>query len=112
MSFLISDAVAQSAPAAPPPAAGGGQLLIMMIIFFALMYFLIIRPQSKRAKEHKQLIEGLKKGDEVVTNGGLAGTITNVGESFIRVEIANGVETAVQKQSISMVLPKGSLKNA
>ncbi len=108
--LLITDAAAQTA-APPPPAAGGGQLLLMMVIFFALMYFLIIRPQSKRAKEHKQLMDGLKRGDEVVTNGGLAGTVTNVGESFVRVEIAQGVETAVQKQAVALVLPKGSLKD-
>ncbi len=112
MNFLIADALAEAAPAAPPPGAGLGQLLFMMAIFFALMYFLIIKPQNKRAKEHNALLEGLRKGDEVVTNGGLAGTIAQVGDSFIHLEIAAGVETMVQKQAIALVLPKGSLKNA
>lgn len=108
MDFLISAAHAQEGGA-----AGGGMIefLIMILIFFAIMYFLIIRPQSKRAKEHRSMVESLSKGDEVVTNGGVAGTITEVGENFIKVDIANGVNVAVQKQSVQQVMPKGTLKD-
>ncbi|WP_018868665.1 MULTISPECIES: preprotein translocase subunit YajC [unclassified Thioalkalivibrio] len=108
MDFLISAAHAQEGGA-----AGGGMIefLIMILIFFAIMYFLIIRPQSKRAKEHRSMVESLSKGDEIVTNGGVAGTITEVGENFIKVDIANGVNIAVQKQSVQQVMPKGTLKD-
>ncbi|WP_018936590.1 preprotein translocase subunit YajC [Thioalkalivibrio sp. ALJ24] len=108
MDFLISAAHAQEGQA-----AGGGliEFLIMIVIFFAIMYFLIIRPQSKRAKEHRAMVEALSKGDEVVTNGGIAGKITEVGENFIRVDVADGVNIAVQKQSVQSVMPKGSLKD-
>jgi preprotein translocase subunit YajC len=87
------------------------EFLIMIAIFFAIMYFLIIRPQSKRAKEHRALIEALSKGDEIVTNGGLLGKITEVGENFIRVELSDGVNVIVQRQSISAVMPKGTMKD-
>ncbi|ADC71812.1 preprotein translocase, YajC subunit [Thioalkalivibrio sp. K90mix] len=108
MDFLISAAHAQDGGA-----AGGGMIefLIMILIFFAIMYFLIIRPQSKRAKEHRSMVESLSKGDEIVTNGGVAGTITELGDNFIKVDIANGVNIAVQKQSVQQVMPKGTLKD-
>jgi len=92
---------------AGPPVGGMIEFLIMILIFFAIMYFLIIRPQSKRAKEHRSMVESLSKGDEIVTNGGVAGTITEVGDNFIKVDIANGVNIAVQKQSVQQVMPKG-----
>lgn len=107
MSFLISDAHAQAAP------TGGGdplQFLIMIGVFFAIMYFMIIRPQSKRAKEHKSLVEGLGKGDEVVTNGGVLGKVTALDESFITIAIAKDVEVQVQRQAVSTVMPKGTMK--
>ncbi len=108
MSLLISDALAQ---AGGQPAAGAGlDFFIMIGVFFLIMYFMVIRPQSKRAKEHKQMLEALKKGDEVVTNGGLAGRVKEIGESFVDVEVADGVVVKIQKAAVSSVLPKGSLK--
>lgn len=108
MNWLISDALAQNAS---PPAAGGGiEFFIMIGIFFLIMYFMIIRPQSKRAKEHKKLIEALSKGDEVVTNGGLLGKITEVGENFVKLEVSEGVNIKVQKSAVASVMPKGTLK--
>lgn len=107
MDFLISSAYAQ---AGQPPAGGGFELIIMVLVFFAIFYFLIIRPQSKRAKEHKALMESLSRGDEVVTNGGLMGKIAEIGDHVVRVEIAEGTVIAVQKQAIATILPKGTLK--
>jgi len=83
---------------------------IFLIAMFALMYFLLIRPQQKRAKDHKNLLKALKKGDEVVTNGGVVGKITSVEESFAALEIAEGVIVKVQKQGINQKMPKGSAK--
>ncbi len=107
MNFFISDALAQSGV---PPAGGMLQFVIMIGMFFVIMYFLVIRPQSKRAKEHKQLIESLTKGDEVVTSGGVLGRIVDVGDNFIQLEVANGVDIKVQKQAITTVMPKGTVK--
>jgi len=110
MSFPISPVLAQAAPAAG--AQGGGmQMIIMMVVLFGLMYFMMIRPQMKRQKEHRALIAGLAKGDEVVTNGGIAGRVDEVGETFITVEIAANVKVKVQKGAVQQVLPKGSLKS-
>jgi len=81
---------------------------IFLIGMFALMYFLLIRPQQKRAKDHKNLLEALKKGDEVVTNGGVVGKVKSVDESFATLEIAEGVIVKVQKQGINQKMPKGS----
>ncbi|MEP6898511.1 MAG: preprotein translocase subunit YajC [Rhodanobacter sp.] len=110
MSFPISPVIAQAA-AAQPAGGGGMQMIIMMVVLFGLMYFMMIRPQMKRQKEHRALIAGLSKGDEVVTNGGIAGRVDEVGETFITVEIAANVTVKVQKGSVSQVLPKGSLKS-
>nr|WP_306441047.1 preprotein translocase subunit YajC [Methyloversatilis sp. XJ19-13] len=84
--------------------------LLPILLMFVVLWFLMIRPQMKRAKEHKALIEALTKGDEVVTQGGMAGRITKVGDNFISVELAPNVEVAVQRQAIATVLPKGTLK--
>ena len=81
-----------------------------LIAMFVLMYFLLIRPQQKRAKEHKKLLNELKKGDEVVTNGGVIGKVTSVDESFATLEISDGVIIKVQKQGINQKMPKGSAK--
>jgi preprotein translocase subunit YajC len=81
-----------------------------LIAMFVLMYFLLIRPQQKRAKEHKKLLSELKKGDEVVTNGGVIGKVTSVDESFATLEISDGVIIKVQKQGINQKMPKGSAK--
>lgn len=94
-------------------AEGGGlSMLIMMVVLFGAMYFMMIRPQMKRQKEHRQMIDKLGKGDEVITSGGIAGTVVALGESFITVEVASGVQLRVQKGAISNVLPKGTLKSA
>ncbi len=108
MSFLISDAMAEGAAAQP---GGGFELFIFVGLFFLIMYFMIIRPQSKRAKEHKQLVEGLSRGDEIVTNGGILGKITEVDESFVQVEVAKDVTIQVQKHAIGNVMPKGTYKS-
>ncbi|HIG89062.1 preprotein translocase subunit YajC [Candidatus Thioglobus sp.] len=92
--------------------AGAGSLggLPFLLVMFVLMYFLLIRPQQKRAKEHKTLLSELKKGDEVVTNGGVIGKVISVDESFAELEIAKDVVVKVQKQGINQKLPKGSAK--
>ena len=97
------------AQAAPAPAGGSFPLLLMAVVFGA-MYFLMIRPQTKRQKEHRAMLEALAKGDEVVTNGGIAGRITELGESFLSIEIASNIKVKLQKGSVSQVLPKGTLK--
>jgi preprotein translocase subunit YajC len=109
MSFPISPVIAQAAAA--QPAGGGMSMIIMMVVLFGLMYFMMIRPQMKRQKEHRALVAGLAKGDEVVTNGGIAGRVDEVGETFITVEIAANVKVKVQKGAVQQVLPKGSLKS-
>jgi preprotein translocase subunit YajC len=110
---LISDAYAQAAAAASGPMDG---LLGMapIVLMFIVLWFLMIRPQMKKAKEHQKMVSDLQKGDEIVSQGGIAGRITKVGENFVTVEVASlkdtPVEVAVQKQAISAVLPKGTLK--
>lgn len=106
--MLISTAHAQTAAATDP--TGGLMQLLPIILMFVVLYFLMIRPQMKRAKEHKALIEALAKGDEVVTGGGIAGRITKVGENFVAIEVADTVEIQVQKQAVTLLLPKGTLK--
>lgn len=108
--FLIPSAHAQTAGAAPT--GGGFGMLLMPIILIAVMYFLMIRPQMKRQKEHRAMLDKLSKGDEVITNGGVAGVVTDVGDSFVTVEIADNVRVRVQKGAIGNVLPKGTLKSA
>ena len=83
---------------------------IFLVAMFVLMYFLLIRPQQKRAKDHKNLLKALKKGDEIVTNGGVVGKVNSVDESFATLEIAEGVVVKVQKQGINQKMPKGSVK--
>jgi preprotein translocase subunit YajC len=108
MDFLV-----QSAHAANGGEAAGSPLMSLMlpILLLVVFYFLLIRPQQKRVKEHKQMVSELKKGDEVVTSGGLAGQLTEVGDSFVQLEIAEGIEVQIQKQSVASLLPKGTLKN-
>ena len=93
-----------------PPNTGGGSFLIMIIIFLVLMYFMIIRPQMKQAKQHRTLIQSLSKGDEVAIANGLLGKIRDVGDNFILLEIADNVTIKIQKNAVSNILPKGSLK--
>jgi preprotein translocase subunit YajC len=109
MSFFISDAIAQGAPAA------GQDNPIMsflpLIILFVIFYFLLIRPQQKKAKEHKQMVENLSKGDEIVTQGGILGKVTDVSDSYLTCKIADNVEVKVQSHAVATVLPKGTIKN-
>lgn len=109
MSFPMFSVIAQAA--APQPAGGGMYTILMMVALFGLMYFMMIRPQMKRQKEHRALVSGLAKGDEVVTNGGMAGRVEEVGETFISVEIAPGIRIKLQRSAVQQVLPKGSLKS-
>ena len=84
--------------------------MLPILLMFVVLYFLMIRPQMKRSKEHKTMVEALTKGDEVVTQGGMAGKIVKVGDAYVQVEIAPNVEISVQKQAIGTLLPKGTLK--
>ena len=108
MSLFISDAMAQ-APAAAPR-GDGGMSLIFLIGMFVIMYFFLIRPQVKRQKEHKSMVEGLKKGDEIQTMGGLMGKVLDLGDNFMKVEVAEGVVVTVRKTAVEAIMPKGSLK--
>lgn len=109
MSFLISDAVAQTAAAATP----GGDImqLLFPILLLAVFYFLLIRPQQKRAKEHKEMLEALKKGDEVTVSG-LIGRVVEIGENFVLVEFADNLQVKVQRQAVASLMPKGTYKGS
>ena len=107
MDFFISNAYAQDAGA-----QSGLMGFLPLIVIFAVFYFMLIRPQMKRAKEHKQLVSQLGKGDEVITNGGLLGKITDVNDSFITLELAENVKIKVQRQAVANVMPKGTIKSA
>jgi len=119
MSLLIADAMAQDAATAASAASAASDPLLMnllpLVLFGVVFYFLLIRPQATRQKEHKRMIDALTKGDEVVTMGGLAGRITDLGDNFVQVEIAdgvpNGVQVKVRRAAIEAVMPKGSLKD-
>lgn len=110
--MLISNAYAQAAGADP---TGGLMGLLPIILMFVVLWFLMIRPQMKKAKEHQKLVNELAKGDEVVTQGGIAGKIVKVGENYVTLEVAEGkdgpVEVLIQKQAVGAMLPKGTLKN-
>ena len=107
--MFISNAYAQTAAAAGP--LDSVMQFLPIILMFVVLYFMMIRPQQKKAKEHKSLINALSKGDEVMTQAGIAGRITKVSDDFVTVEIADKVEVQMQKPSVAMVLPKGTLKN-
>jgi preprotein translocase subunit YajC len=108
MDFFLSAAYAQAgAPAQPSLMAQLLPLLLLGVLF----YFMLIRPQMKRNKEHRELVGGLSKGDEIVSSGGLAGRVTDVGEVYLTLEIAEGTEVKVQKAAVAQVLPKGTLKS-
>ena len=109
MNFLISDAWAE----APAAASGQGSpvvTFIMLGVLFAAFYFILIRPQAKRAKEHKAMIAALAKGDEILTSGGILGRITELGDVYVTVEIADGIQVKVQRPAIQAVMPKGTIK--
>ncbi len=107
MSFFISDAMAEGTAAAQ---SGGWEGLIPLVLLFVVFYFLLIRPQQKKVKEHKALVEALKKGDEVVTYGGLVGVLRGIGDNFCEVEIADNIVVKVERQNIARLLPKGTIK--
>lgn len=109
MSFFISDALAQEAGAA----AGQGDPIMGLLFpigLVVILYFFMIRPQVKRQKEHKKLVEALGKGDEVVTAGGVVGRVTELGDDFATLEVAEGVNIKIRRQAVESVLPKGSIK--
>ncbi|MEX0729214.1 MAG: preprotein translocase subunit YajC [Aquisalimonadaceae bacterium] len=106
MDFIISPAMAQAGQGA----GGGLTALIFPIALIAIFYFLLIRPQAKRAKEHKKMVSELAKGDEVITQGGMLGRITDVGETFATVEFGEGMSCKVQKNAVAQVVPKGTIK--
>jgi len=108
LDFLIAPAYAQ----ATAPQQPSWSFPIMMIGLFVVFYFLIIRPQNKRAKEHRAMLQALAKGDEIVTAGGIAGRVDEIGDAFITVEIASNVKIKIQRNAVSQVLPKGTIKSA
>ena len=110
MSFFFPAAVAAEAAAAAPGGPPYSEFL-MIGAFVAIFYFLILRPQSKRAKEHKALLGGLAKGDEVVTAGGIVGQVMKVEDQFVVCRVADNVELRIQKHAVSATLPKGTLKS-
>ena len=109
--MFISEALAQTAPA---PAAGGTEStlfsLLPLVLMFVVLYFIMIRPQMKKQKEHKAMVEAIAKGDEVVIAGGVLGRVARLGDNTLHVEVADGVELQVQRMSVAQVLPKGSFK--
>jgi preprotein translocase subunit YajC len=109
MDFLISTAYAQSAGA---PQGAAWQQLLFFVPLFVLFYFMLIRPQSKRAKEHREMVSKLSAGDEIVTTGGILGRIVEAGETFITVEVADGVRIKVQRFQVAQLMPKGTIKSA
>lgn len=111
--MFISSAFAQTAPAA---AAGGGDMMssltgmLPLVLMFVVLYFVMIRPQMKKQKEHKSMIDALAKGDEVVTAGGVLGRVSKIGDSYVGLEVASGVDVQIQRSAVVQVLPKGSIK--
>ena len=111
--MFISSAFAQTAPAA---AAGGGDMMssltgmLPLVLMFVVLYFVMIRPQMKRQKEHRAMIDAISKGDEVATAGGILGTVTRLSEGVLYIQIAQGVEVQIQRSAVAQVLPKGTIK--
>ena len=110
--MFISSAFAQTAPAA---AAGGDMQsslmsMLPLVLMFVVLYFVMIRPQMKKQKEHRAMIDALAKGDEIATAGGLLGKVIKLGEGYLSLEIANGVEVQLQRSAVVQILPKGSIK--
>lgn len=109
MDFLIAPAYAQAAAGQPPSLLSS---LAFPLIMIAVLFFLVFRPQMKRAKEHRAMVSALSKGDEIVTSGGILGRIEDVGDAFITVEVADGVRMKLQRHAVAAVLPKGTIKSA
>jgi preprotein translocase subunit YajC len=107
--MFISQAWAQAAGGG---AQGGGiESMLLIVLMFGVLYFMMIRPQMKRAKEHKAMIEALQKGDEVVSGGGILGRVTKISENYVTLEVSQGVEMVLQRSAVQVVLPKGTIKN-
>ena len=111
--MFISSAFAQTAPAAA--ATGGGiesslMSMLPLVLMFVVLYFVMIRPQMKKQKEHRAMIDALAKGDEIVTAGGMIAKVTKLGESYVSVELTQGVEVQMQRSAVVQVLPKGTVK--
>ena len=109
MSFFISDAMAATSDAAAAGPGGGLSAMIMPIIFLFIFYFMLWRPQSKRAKEQREMVDSVQSGDEVVLSGGMLGKVADISESYFTVTISEGTNVTIQKNSIHAVLPKGSI---
>jgi preprotein translocase subunit YajC len=109
MDLFVTTAWAQDAGAA---SGSAWMQLLPLVLIFVVFYFLLIRPQTKRAKEHKEMVGKLQSGDEVVTNGGLLGRITEVGDNFVALEVASGVVIKVQKFQVAQLMPKGTVKGS
>ncbi len=105
--MFISNAYAQSAAGGP----GGLMSFLPIVLMFVVLYFLMIRPQMKRQKEQKAMIDALAKGDEVITAGGILGKVSKVTEAYVTIEVADGTEVVMQKASVTMLLPKGTIKS-
>lgn len=108
MEFFIADAYAQAGGEPQGSIIGA---MLPLVLLFAVFWFLLLRPQQKRQKEHRAMVEALKKGDEVVTNGGLLGRVNKVGDTFVALEISDGLEVQVQRASIAALMPKGTIKS-
>lgn len=106
MNFFISDAMAASAQ----PQSDALMGFLPLVVIFVVFYFLLIRPQSKKAKEHREMVAALAKGDEVVTSGGMLGKISKVGENFVELDVAEGLTVKIQRQAVSNLMPKGTIK--
>ena len=105
--MFISEAWAQSGAAQ----GGGIESMLLIVLMFGVLYFLMIRPQMKRAKEHKAMVEALQKGDEIISAGGMLGRVSKLNETYVTLEIANSVEVQIQRSAVQVVLPKGTIKN-
>jgi preprotein translocase subunit YajC len=111
LSLVVSDV--HAADPAPGGQAGAGFMSFLpLIIIFVIFYFLLIRPQTKRAKEHREMVAKLGKGDEVATSGGILGRVTEIDEAYLTLEVASGVAVKVQRHAVTQVLPKGTIKGA
>ncbi len=114
MSFFISDAMAEAAGNAAGSAAQSPDPLMSLILpigLVVLFYFFLIRPQSKRQKEHRKMVDDLQKGEEVLTSGGILGKITNINDNFVSLEISKDVSLQIQKSAVQTIMPKGTIKD-
>ena len=109
--MFISNAYAQAPAAADPGLMGNLSTFLPLVLMFVVMYFLMIRPQQKRAKEQKSMMDALARGDEIITSGGILGKVSKVTDAYVTLEVATGTEIVVQKNSVTTLLPKGTLKS-